>query len=116
MGVAEQRLYRAKLKRSNMTDGERLLEMVKSWFRWRQGKLNGYGPFKKFLEDMEKPQRRLRKRQGCNILLGDPKYDKAIKEKSKETGPHDRLSCRLQAAREIIAEMSLEDKEALDTR
>ncbi|KAK1220444.1 hypothetical protein PQX77_016788 [Marasmius sp. AFHP31] len=134
MSVTERRSYRAKVKHLNKTDGERLLEvsmmcfekgcrltikpiqMVQNWFRWRQGKLNDYGPFKKFLEDLQRPRTRPRKRQGCHILLRDPDYDDAMKSRTKETGPQDRLSCRLQAAREIIADMTAEEKEALEAR
>ncbi|KAK1215764.1 hypothetical protein PQX77_021602 [Marasmius sp. AFHP31] len=84
LSTKEKRSYRAKLKRYTMSNGKRLLEMLKNWFRWRQGKLKDYGLFKKFFTDLQKPRKPPRKRQVAHMVLSDPEYAGKIKSRISE--------------------------------
>ncbi|KAL0565222.1 SERTA domain-containing protein 3 [Marasmius crinis-equi] len=96
-------------KRREIGPEMRMVQAVKGRFQAIQQKASGrYGPFLKYMQS-RRAEAAPRKRQLRQFLLGHVKYKDRIREASKETGSHDRLSCRLTEADSVIAAMEEED-------
>ncbi|KAL0563128.1 hypothetical protein V5O48_018949, partial [Marasmius crinis-equi] len=92
-------------KRRVSSDEQRVIDQIKRWFYYRQGKVSATSMFDRWLARMRRCPKPPRKLTLAQFLQHHPEHKDAIKVLSRETCQADRLPMRAEAAREYVEEM-----------
>ncbi|KAL0571371.1 hypothetical protein V5O48_010596, partial [Marasmius crinis-equi] len=114
MEVEEQRALHKRVKRFNREDEELSRDSIKNKFHYLRTKHNRTqsSPFKAPLKKVQKSNGPAPHRTGLpQFVAGCPEYKDKVIELSEETGPFDRLRCRVAAAQELIATFTPDELE-----
>ncbi|KAL0562778.1 hypothetical protein V5O48_019301, partial [Marasmius crinis-equi] len=95
-------------KRRALSPEQRVIEQIKRWFFYRQGKVSTKTILDKYLQQMKRCPKPPRKLALAQFLQHHPDHKAAIVALSEETGPLDRLPERAKAAGYYVEGLSPE--------